>query len=98
MRQIDCLLDRQSLQRLLTALNHLTRAEQLDLGSTQAEAIQRDRDLLDLETPVLHGTLSGQLVHHVLDLSDLFLRRDASHGQGIAHASTLPNRVRDTIK
>ena len=33
-----------------------------------------------------------------MDLGDLVLRRDAGHSQGIAHSSTLPDRVRDSIE
>ena len=97
-RQIDCLLDRQPLQRLLTALNYLARAEQLNRRSTEAEAIQRDGHLLDLESPVLHGALTCELGHHSLDLVDLLLRGDAGHSEGITHASTLSDGIGNTVE
>ena len=46
----------------------------MHLRGTHNEAFELDRDLLDLETPVLHGILLGESVDHLLDLSNLLLR------------------------
>ena len=68
--QVNSLLDGQSLERLLIALDDLARLQELDLRSTEAEAVERDGILLNLNTPVLHRSLVGQGLHHLLDLSD----------------------------
>ena len=70
----------------------------MHLRGTEYEAFQRDRDLLDLQTPVLHGVLLGKRVDHLLDLIDLLLWRNAGHSQGISHASTFADGIRDTIE
>ena len=68
--QIDSLLDGQSLQLLLAALDQLPGLQDLDLGRAEAEAVERDSILLNLDAPVLHRSLVGQGLHHLLDLSD----------------------------
>ena len=95
---MHCFLNREALQSLLIALHNLIVEQQVHLRGTHHEALQLDRDLLDLETPVLHGILLGKSVDHLLDLSYLFLRRDTSHGKSVPHSSTLSNRVRNAVE
>ena len=96
--QVDGLLDRQSLQLLLAALDQLPRLQNLDLRRTQAEAIERDRILLNLNTPVLHRSLIREGLHHLLDLSELVRGVDPGGGERVAHASALADGVGDAVE
>ena len=71
---MHCFLDWEALQSLLVALHNLIAEQQVHLRGTHNEAFELDRDLLDLETPVLHGILLRECVDHLLDLSNLLLR------------------------
>ena len=97
-QQVLSFLDRGPLEPVLVALHDLVSLDDVHHGGTEDEAIQLDGDLLDLQTPALHRLLLCESVDHPLDLSYLFLRRDASHSQGIPHASALADGVRDTIE
>ena len=72
--QMHCFLDREALQSLLVALDNLIVEQQVHLRGSHDKAFELDRDLLDLETPVLHGILLGESVDHLLDLSNLLLQ------------------------
>ena len=52
----------------------------MHLRSTEHKTFQLDRNLFDLKTPVLHSVLLGKRVDHLLDLINLLLRRNTSHG------------------
>ena len=93
-----CFLDREALQSLLVALHDLIVEQQVHLWGAHNEALQLDRNLLDLEAPVLHSILLGECVDHLLDLSNLLLRRNTSLSKSVSHASTLSNRVRNAIE
>ena len=95
---MHCFLDREALQSLLVALDNLIVEQQVHLRGTHDKAFELDRDLLDLETPVLHGILLGESVDHLLDLSNLLLRRDTGHGESVPHPSTLSDGVRNAIE
>ena len=98
MTQVYSLLNWSTLEGLLVALNNLVVEQKVHLRSTEHKTFQLDRNLFDLKTPVLHSVLLGKRVDHLLDLINLLLRRNTSHGQGISHTSTLADGIRDTVE
>ena len=96
--QVVGLLDGQTLEGLLVAVDDLVGREHLDLRGSKAEALQLNGHLLNLQSPVLHRSLLCQLIDHLLDLSNLVSRRDSRHGQGITHPSPLSDRVRHSVQ
>jgi len=93
--KIDRLLDGESSESLLVAVDHLVRAD--NLGRSENFSLHFLRSHVQLETPLSHAFLIKELFAHALDSFNLFIRSDSGLGESITHSSTFTNIVRDSI-